>query len=472
MLAERIGRLRAQYGSALVTTATRLIDLPFRYGMHVLIALRLTLTEVGAFYIVFGTMTFVSGLGRIGIDKALTREMARVLARGDTESARASMIRAFGIVTLYSLAITAIAAAIAWPLATYVLHKPAMAPLFLVGALIVLPQNLTIVSAGALAGLHRVTLSQIVYTWLWPAAFCAMALLLPMSDFNALAAVAVSMVVSLVIGGGLLFASLPRRSRGRDVLPVPPAPLLGTGLSLFSLEVVQLLISAAPTFALGVVAETADAGLYSIAWRVVLVIYMFVGSVASMVAPRFARLYALGDDAGLRHEAARAIGYTFALAGLPIIVVTLESARILALFGPSFVAATTTLRILLIGQLAAALSTTSPELLGMTGYAKSLFKVNTAALAVLLVGLALFARPWGADGAAIAVTLTMVFNAVGVTIVVKRKLGFVPLGALYASLRGREPAVIHHPAATADPSASGIEAIAGIEEARAELSRM
>ena len=76
MVAERLGRLKAQYGGSLVTTGTRLIDLPFRYGMHLLIALRLPLDQVGAFYIVFGTITFAAGLGRLGIDRALTREMA------------------------------------------------------------------------------------------------------------------------------------------------------------------------------------------------------------------------------------------------------------------------------------------------------------------------------------------------------------------------------------------------------------
>ncbi|WP_380786285.1 lipopolysaccharide biosynthesis protein [Sphingomonas sp. R86521] len=469
MLADRLTRLRAQYGSALVTTGTRLIDLPFRYGMHLLIALQLTLDEVGAFYIVFGTITFVSGLGRLGIDKALTREMARALAHGDTASARASMIRAFLLVGLFSTGIAAIMAAIAWPLAVHVLHKPAMVPLFLIGAAIVVPQNITTVCAGALAGLHRVTLSQVVYTWLWPAAFCAMAVVFEMSDAHALTAVAASMVVSTLIGGGLLIASLPARRDDVVHAYTRPAPLVATGLSLFSLEIVQLLISAAPTFVLGIVAPTAEAGLYSIAWRVVLVIYMFVGGVASMVSPRFARLYALGDKAGLAQESAKAVGYALALAILPIALVTIESGRILGLFGPSFVGATLTLRILLIGQLAATLSTTTPELLGMTGYARSLVRVNTVALVILLAGLAILAPPFGAHGAAAAVTLTMVFSAIAVTIVARRRLGFVPLGALYASMRGR-PA--YHAAESATPSASEVQDIPSTEEARAELSRM
>ena len=77
----------------MVTTATRLIDIPCRYGMHLMIALRLPLDQVGAFYIVFGTMSLASGLGRLGVDRALTREMARALAHGDTATARAALWR-------------------------------------------------------------------------------------------------------------------------------------------------------------------------------------------------------------------------------------------------------------------------------------------------------------------------------------------------------------------------------------------
>lgn len=470
MLVDRIARLRAQYGGSLVTTATRLIDLPFRYGMHLLIALRLSLDEVGAFYIVFGTMTFVSSLGRLGIDKALTREMARSLAHDEAGTARRAMLHAFLLVGAISIGITLLMAAIAWPLATEVLRKPAMAPLFLIGAAIVLPQNLTIVSAGALAGLHRVTLSQVAYTWLWPAAFCAMMMLLPMSDAHALEAVAASMVVAMVIAALLLVASLRSVPRSRPKLHAPRLPLLGTGLSLFTLEIIQILISAAPTFVLGIVAPTAEAGLYSIAWRVVLVIYMFVGGVASMVSPRFARLYALGDMAGLAQEAGRAIGYALVLAILPIALVSIGSARILALFGPGFVSATTALRILLAGQFAATLTTATPELLGMAGDARALVKVNAVAFVTLIAGLAVFAPAWGADGAALAVTVTMVFSAVAVTRVAKWRLGFVPLEALYALARGR-PA--YQAAARAIPASSAVqEGIESADEARAELSRM
>ena len=202
-------RLHQRYGGSLVTVGTRLIDIPCRYGMHLMIALRLSLDQVGAFYIVFGALMIASGLGRLGIDRALTREMARLLAADDAAGARAAMRRAAIMVLLLSLALTALALLAAWPLAAYVMRKPDMAPLFVIGALAILPQNFANLVAGALAGLHRVTQSQIVYTWLWPGLFCVLVFALPMSDAHALAAVAASMTLATLIGGVMLLRDLP-----------------------------------------------------------------------------------------------------------------------------------------------------------------------------------------------------------------------------------------------------------------------
>lgn len=451
MVADRLGRLRRAYGGSMVTTATRLIDLPCRYGVHLLIALRLSLAEVGAFYIVFGAITIAAGLGRVGVDRALTREMARLIAGGDDAGARAAMRQAFGIIGLLSLGLALLAAALAWPIAHWVLHKPALTPLFLIAALMVVPQNLANAIAGALAGLHRVTQSQIIYTWAWPALFCLAALAMPLTAAHALALIAAAMTLATLVGAAMLWRALPPPPAHAPT--ATKAPLLATGLSLFSLELVQLCISAAPPFVLGIAASTDEVGLYAIAWRVVLVIYMFVSGVASMVSPRFARLYALGDRPGLAREAGKAIGFALALAVLPILVVTLEPRPILALFGPHFEPAASALRILLIGQLAATLTTTTPELLGMTGYARSLLKVNAVALLLLVAGLALLSGPLGADGAALATAATMVASAAMVTLAAQRKLGFSPIGALYAALRGREVA-----AASAIPAASGVQA--------------
>ncbi len=99
------------------------------------------------------------------------------------------------------------------------------------------------------------------------------------------------------------------------------------------------------------------------------------------------------------------------------------------------------MHILILGQLAAALTTTTPELLGMTGYARALLRVNGLATLVLIGGLVLLSAPLGAEGAAIATSATMLVNAIGCSLIARDTLGFTPLGAVYAIWQNRRTAL-------------------------------
>jgi O-antigen/teichoic acid export membrane protein len=233
----------------------------------------------------------------------------------------------------------------------------------------------------------------------------------------------------------MLWRAFPARGKAADgAYPVTRhRHLLRIGLSLFSAEAVNLAISGAPPFVLGALSTTSAVALYAIAWRVVLVVYMFISTVGSLVAPRFARHFALGEMAELRAEARRGIGLALGLGLLPIGLVAFASSRLLGLFGPHFLPALWTLRILLIGQCAATLSATTPELLGMTGYDRSLLRINGVALVVLMAALVIAAPMMGAEGAALATTITLIVTALATSWVARRKLGFTPLGALLAA---------------------------------------
>lgn len=434
MASPLLARLKQQYGPQAMTLSVRLIDLPLRYGMHVLIALEMTLDQMGAFYVVFGTMMLMSGLGRIGIDRALTREMARLVAQGDVPGARLAFFRGLWLTTGLTIVTTAGFAAAAWPVSTHIMHKPAMAIPFLYGAIAIVPQNYANLFAGALSGLQRVTQSQIIYTWAWPAGFCAAAVLFHLDAAGAMLAVAAAMTMAGIAAGIMLWRAFPAATVPAD--PVAHAgmdPLLmRTGLSLFSWEAVQLAISGAPPFMLGVFSTTDAVALYAIAWRVVLVVYMFVSGVASLVSPRYARHYGVGDLGALRAEAGRAITLALGLALIPIAAVTFAAGPLLGLLGAHLLPAVGPLRVLLLGQLAATITATTPELLGMTGYGKALLRINIVALITLLAGLALATPVMGAQGAALATSVTMIVTALATTYVAQRSLGFTPLGALLA----------------------------------------
>jgi O-antigen/teichoic acid export membrane protein len=420
---------------SLATTGTRLLDLPSRYGLHLLIAARLSIADVGAFYIVFSVMTLVAGFGRLGVDRALTREVAGALGRNAPATARAAVRRAFVVTAAQSVLVAGLLAAAAIPVAGLVLHKPWLAIPFLLGALTIVPQNLSTTAAGALAGLGRVASSQMIYSWLWPALFCGVALVLPLTVARTLLLIGGSLLLNALVGIGLMFSALPKVPN--DAEKARPGPYFRIGISFFSLELIQLAMASAPPFVLGMVASTAEVGRYALAWRIVLVLNILVSAMAAIASPQFARFYAVNDRRELQRSAAQAVGLTVGLSLVPLLLLAIKPVFFLGLFGRGYDAAATTLRILLAGQAALVLCTAMPELLGMAGCARVLFKINTAALATLMVSLALLTPRFGAIGAATATAATMLLNAVAVTFAVKRHLGFVPLVSVYKETRSR-----------------------------------
>ena len=442
---------------SLATAGTRLLDLPFRYGLHLLIAARLSIGDVGAFYIVFSVMTLLSGFGRLGVDRAITREVAAALGRDLPESARRVVRRGFLIAAVNSGAVTALLALLAQPIAVHVLHKPVLTLPLVLGALSILPQNLANAAAGALAGLGRVATSQMIYAWLWPGLFCVGALLVPLTLERTLVLILGSMVVSAVLGVGLMLRVLPVVHR--EAAPATLHSLASLGAQLFSLELLQLAISSAPPFVLGIVASTAEVGRYALAWRIVLLLNLLVSAMAAVASPQFARASSTGDFDTMRRVARQTVGVTAALSVFPLILLAVNPVFFLSRFGPAYAPAAPALRILLAGQASLILCAAVPEMLGMTGHAKALLKINIGSLLVLLAGLAAFAPRFGAEGAAAGTAIAMIVSAAAVSYAARRDLGIVPILTVLQGVRGQLGRTLRPATASDIPAASEVQDI-------------
>jgi O-antigen/teichoic acid export membrane protein len=429
---------------AMVSVGVRLIDLPSRYGFHLLVAAELGVIQTGGFYIVFSTMIALAGFGRLGIDRALTRQIARDIASARFGEVRPAIRRALLLVLCASAIVSVILAAGAIPFAQFILKKPELAGPLALGALAIIPQNLGAALAGALAGLQRIGFSQMIYSWLWPAMFCLATAITGLTVTGALILIAASFAATALCGGLLLWRFLRLVPHTSTEPPGPPPQFLKQGLSLFTLEVTQLLIASAPAIVLGIVASSRQTGLFALAWRVALIVNLLISGVAGMAAPKFAELYARANRQALALAAAQAVGLVLCLA-LPLVAIMLAApAELLRGFGQGYEQGATTLRILAIGQLGAACFTAMPELLGMTSHAAALRRINACSLLVLLAGLGILAPLWGSAGTAAATSLAIITNGAAAAWAAHRLLGIAPLAILYreASKRlGRRRAV-------------------------------
>jgi O-antigen/teichoic acid export membrane protein len=419
--------------AAAATIGTRAIDIPSRYGFHILVAWKLGLVDAGAFYIVFSVLTLAAGAGRLGIDRAMTREVARALAVGDAPQARAAILRGIAIVAGLSLAAGAVMALLAPVLAERLFHNPRLTMPLVLAAIAIVPMCLSAAAGGALAGLHRVALSQMIYSWLWPGLFCLLALPLALTLRNAFLLIIAANLVCAVVAFALLARFRPRAVASGSAVAAPP--LMGLGWSLFTSEIVQLLLAALPGLVLGIVASEAVVGAYAMAWRLALVLNLLVVAVAAMASPRFADCGARGDGAGLRRTAALSLGIVLAL-GLPVLAILLIGAPwFLALFGQGFESGTTAMRVLLLGQAWLMFTATAPELLGMTGHEKAVKGINLAAILIYAPVLVVLSWWLGGTGAALANLIAAIVSGGGAMWLARRLLGFAPPDALMATAR-------------------------------------
>lgn len=425
---------------ALVTLGVRLFDLPSRYGFHLLIAAALGVVATGNFYIVFSVMVALAGFGRLGIDQALTRQIAMDMAEGHPAAVRPAIRRALGLVLAASAAVSALLAASALVLAHYVLKKPELAVPLALGALAFVPQNLGGVLAGALAGLQRVAFSQMVYSWLWPAIFCAVAIPLRLTGALTVNSALILMAASFTLAaltGAVLLRRFLRAVPNTGGLPGAPVHFLKTGLSFFTLEFTKLLITSAPAIVLGIVASSRETGLFALAWRVALIVNLLIAGVTGMAAPKFAALHVRGDVRGLERSAAQSIGLVLCLALPAAVCMLVFPQHVLALFGHGYEAGAGALRVLAVGQIVAACFTAMPELLGITAHTSALYRINLYSVGVLLVGLAVLAPLGGSVGAAAATSLALAVNGVFAALAAYRLLGVLPLAMLWRGVWGR-----------------------------------
>ncbi len=173
---------------------------------------------------------------------------------------------------------------------------------------------------------------------------------------------------------------------------------------------------------LGLMKHPADVGFYNAASRTAFLVSFVLTSVNAVAAPTISQLYAQNKHDGLQHMASKIVKMSFWPSLLISIGLYYLSGFILGLFGHMFVSASGILGILLIGQVFSAGTGSVGYFLNMTGHQKITARVF-AWSAVINVVLNLIGISFmGAEGAAIATTISMIIWNIWLHVLVKREM--------------------------------------------------
>ena len=399
-----------------------------KLGLYVAVGVRLGAHDAGLFFLCLTWIGVVSTAARLGLDRAMTRHIAAELAGGDGRAARAALLQGLGLTSLAALVAALLTVLVAEVAAVRLFGFPDLAwPLYL-SALVLVPQTLAFSLGAALAGFGRGVAAQIVQNALWPVLTLAALLAMPVAQEGGsldglIVALGVALAASCVLGGFILLLergrlrTAPEQSADGAPASSPEAEALpslwATARPLLVVELTQVGLSGLPVFLLGMAADAATVGAFSIASRISMLIWVIIISIGTLAAPRYAALYRLGEMDQLRAYN-RMVQRGAALVAVPAALVMLAFPDfLLGLISADFRVAAAALQILALGQMANGLFSCQDILLAMTGRGNFLRRLNLLQLAVGLLLCGVLIPAFGLPGAALSASLVVLQGALG-----------------------------------------------------------
>ncbi|MBW2457693.1 MAG: oligosaccharide flippase family protein [Deltaproteobacteria bacterium] len=386
---------------------------------------RLLLTRgYGIFVFCWASVDFLFAVADLGMSTLVTQRTAAYAAQRKWSRLRGLLRRADQIVALMSvLAVTAGGVALG---VGALGGKPNLALTFLLALPIVPLLGLTNLRRSVLLGLERPVLSQLVRYVARPLVFwaiVALAYLLGAVEPSAPSAMACELLACAAILGLSVWAV--RRFRPTELTEASPSyatrAWLLAAIPMLAIAHLNTFVWRLDIIMVGALATLEGAGIYGAAtqWAGV-VTYPFL-ALTIVLSPVVSRLHARGDTATLQAIVTAGIRLATGVSTVLLVGLWLTGPWLLGIYGSDFVAGTTALTILGVGQLLTMVFGPVWIILVMTGHAR-VVALLLGCSAVINVSLdALLIPIWGLEGAALGSALVVnIFRVVGVWLVWRR----------------------------------------------------
>lgn len=207
---------------------------------------------------------------------------------------------------------------------------------------------------------------------------------------------------------------------------------MGISLNLVVQQAFFIILDQTDLIMVGSLIEPAAAGIYNVAVKTALWV-TFVMQILNMVAaPAFTILYTQGDIQGLQKIVSRVNIWIFWPSVVIAFCLLAFTQPILSIFGSDFIAASWTLKVLVLGRLVDAFCGSVGALMFMTGHQKKSLPVFGCCALINVVGNAIAIPRLGMVGAAITTSCTLVLWNVLLCILVVKHIKVRP--SIFSSL--------------------------------------
>lgn len=201
---------------------------------------------------------------------------------------------------------------------------------------------------------------------------------------------------------------------------------LFTALPMILIVASEHVLAATDIVMLGILDTPAATGIYNIAAKMPALSLLLFFAMSAFAGPRIAQLHNDGNTAGLIRFSRRVRFFVAVPTAFIMLILILAGPAILRFFGPDFEQGYIPMLILAIGVLARTLAGPVDNLLVMTGQQNNLAVILGIAAVINLITNSLLIPAYGAMGAAIATTSSVLFELIWVSIIAGKHIGFIP----------------------------------------------
>ena len=353
------------------------------FALQVFLARSLDPKGFGDYVFVLTIVNFVVLLGSLGLDKAAVKFLPQYVADRTPELAMAFQQYAVRLTFFAGLFFSFVLAVLAFYWQGF---DEGLRNCLLLGALLIHCNLYIQWCSGVFQANRKISLSSYPQNILRPLLVIMLVVLasvwLPAS---AEMVVAVSVVSGfLVLAFMTLLSDRVRRGAGAKVI-IPWREWLEMAVPMMFISGLNLIMSQADIFMLGVMLDTASAGIYSAATKLALLVTFVLTSVNVIAAPLIAEMWAKRDLDGVQHIVSRTSATSFFVAIGGCIFIFVLRDGFLALYGPEFLAARDALAILLAAQMLNAAVGCAGYVMIMTGHQRSSLMILAAAAVVNVI---------------------------------------------------------------------------------------
>lgn len=390
----------------------------------ILITRSIGASGAGIFFTGLSVVTVASILFRFGADGATLKYVAREYGLGRNENARSYFL--LGLVT----------SVIGGIIGTLLLYAAVQTGIHVFGldvgygtylaafCLSLLPISLIALLSDSLKATGRVVVSVAVAGLI--NFVVAGALLFPLHAWLGDIGVTFSYLAGLAIA--VLFATVLLRGylATDPVVSVPIADYMQSLRHFWLIGILNRGIGPyAPLLLLSIFSTADQVGIFGTAFRVAMVLSLFLAAANTVLAPRISHLYHHGEIDELCHLTRRFAFFQNLLVVPLLVAMVAVREPLMGLFGPEFVSGATVFAVLASAQVFNSLTGSVGNILVMTGHERDMWCSSVTGMVLMLVASILLVPSNAALGAAISTATGVVTTNTAALLFVRWRLGFL-----------------------------------------------